>query len=32
MPHKSYTGTESDKGGLDKLTNYNQKCIDEKIE
>jgi hypothetical protein len=32
LPHKSFTGTESDKGGLDKLTNYNQNCINEKIE
>lgn len=32
LPYKTFTGTESEKGGLEKLTNYNQKCINEKIE
>ena len=32
MPYTSFKGTSSDKGGLSKITNYNQKCIDEKIE
>lgn len=32
IPSSSFKGTSSDKGGLSKITNYNQKCIDEKIE
>lgn len=32
IPDSSFKGTSSDKGGLSKITNYNQKCIDEKIE
>jgi hypothetical protein len=32
IPTTSFKGTDSDKGGLSKITTYNQKCINEKIE
>lgn len=32
LPHKSFTGTDKEKGGLEKNTNYIQECINEKIE
>lgn len=32
IPTNSFKGTDSDKGGLSKITTYNQKCINEKIE
>lgn len=32
LPHKSFEGTEKDKGGMSKKATYNQNCINEKIE
>lgn len=32
IPKDTFKGTDKDKGGLSKITTYNQKCINEKIE